>query len=193
MKQQGFTLAELLIALAILGVIATFTVPKVLQSSTAHGFNAKAKETASAISALLLSKKNTGVINGNSSLALVMDEFQYVRKVTDGATQIDHVNSLGSLTCDASCPCYFLHNGAALWMCDSQNFAGTGANNAFFYILDPDGRYGGSTSGVSKSVCFVQYYQGRLTTMGELEGSMNNNWGTYWQQPTQTPEWFSWN
>lgn len=30
--RKGFTLSELLIALAILGVIAVFTIPKVLQS-----------------------------------------------------------------------------------------------------------------------------------------------------------------
>ena len=33
-QQPGFTLAELLIALVTLGVIATFTIPKILDSSS---------------------------------------------------------------------------------------------------------------------------------------------------------------
>jgi prepilin-type N-terminal cleavage/methylation domain-containing protein len=46
---SGFTLAELLIALAILGVIATFTIPKVLQSQQNGQKIAIFKETIAAI------------------------------------------------------------------------------------------------------------------------------------------------
>ena len=42
-SQPAFTLAELLIALAILGVIATFTIPKILSGSTDAKWNASAK------------------------------------------------------------------------------------------------------------------------------------------------------
>lgn len=41
----GFTLAELLIALALLGIIAAFTIPKVLQASSDQETNAKLRET----------------------------------------------------------------------------------------------------------------------------------------------------
>lgn len=44
--QKAFTLAELLIALAILGVIATFTIPKVLTANQNGTFKAIGKETA---------------------------------------------------------------------------------------------------------------------------------------------------
>ncbi len=40
---KGFTLAELLMALAILGVIATFTIPKILGAQQSSSSNAKAK------------------------------------------------------------------------------------------------------------------------------------------------------
>ncbi|MBL8031855.1 MAG: prepilin-type N-terminal cleavage/methylation domain-containing protein [Candidatus Doudnabacteria bacterium] len=44
MRVKGFTLAELLIALVILGVIATFTIPKVLYANQNTKYNAIAKE-----------------------------------------------------------------------------------------------------------------------------------------------------
>ena len=51
----GFTLAELLIALVILGVIATFTIPKVLQNDADNKKDAIFKETISALYAVVRS------------------------------------------------------------------------------------------------------------------------------------------
>ena len=45
MKHFGFTLSELLIALAILGLIATFTIPKLVDSIQTQGRDAVIKET----------------------------------------------------------------------------------------------------------------------------------------------------
>jgi Tfp pilus assembly protein FimT len=48
--QVGFTLAELFIALGILGMIATFTIPKVLQTQQGNQYRSAAKETAAMVS-----------------------------------------------------------------------------------------------------------------------------------------------
>ena len=50
-KSLGFTLAELLIALAILGVIATFTIPKILNSGNDNTFNSIGMESFATVSA----------------------------------------------------------------------------------------------------------------------------------------------
>ena len=50
MKHSGFTLSELLIALAILGLIATFTIPKVLQSTGNQSKEALLKELYASLS-----------------------------------------------------------------------------------------------------------------------------------------------
>jgi prepilin-type N-terminal cleavage/methylation domain-containing protein len=75
-KQAGFTLAEVLIVMAILGVVATFTVPKVLYSSNQASWNAKAKEAAAAISeAYTLLRMEKGVSASTKStdiLAYIM-------------------------------------------------------------------------------------------------------------------------
>lgn len=57
---RGFTLAELLIALTILGVIATFTIPKILSSQQDGKLKAIAKETAAAMEQVIYNGRLTG-------------------------------------------------------------------------------------------------------------------------------------
>ena len=50
MTTRAFTLSELLIALAILGLIATFTIPKIITNLNNNNRNAIYKETFAALS-----------------------------------------------------------------------------------------------------------------------------------------------
>jgi prepilin-type N-terminal cleavage/methylation domain-containing protein len=59
--KQGFTLAELLIALAILAVISTFVLPKILVAQQGQQNKAIFKETVATLSAVI----NTGITAGN--------------------------------------------------------------------------------------------------------------------------------
>lgn len=49
----GFTLAELLISLAILGLIATFTIPKIMSAQQNNEYSAIAQEDIATLSAAL--------------------------------------------------------------------------------------------------------------------------------------------
>lgn len=64
---KGFTLAELLISLAILGVIATFTIPKVISAQQNQQKTAVLKETIAAISGVLMQGLQTGQLDPASN------------------------------------------------------------------------------------------------------------------------------
>ena len=57
----GFTLAELLIAMVILGVIATFTIPKILQTQQDNQRKAVFRETYASISSLINQGRQQGI------------------------------------------------------------------------------------------------------------------------------------
>ena len=83
-RSRGFTLSELLIALVILGLIATFTIPKVLSSQQDTQFNARAKEFAGFLSEARQVLVSDGSLNGATMTQDVMNLLNYVKVETTG-------------------------------------------------------------------------------------------------------------
>ncbi len=107
----GFTLAELLISLAILGVIATFTIPKILNSQQEARKKAVFKETLATLSNL----SYAGARDGNITSAAT--EWSYVLNNLNYAKICD--TSINAQGCWAPVLAgntygFVLHNGAAI-------------------------------------------------------------------------------
>lgn len=181
LRSKAFTLAELFIALAIMGVIAVFTIPKVLQIQQNQGSKAKAKEAAASVSAAyqayLLQNKPSVTMTAQDLLPY----FNYVR--IDTTSRIDEGPGYDSPPqCGSGyySSCLVLHNGSILALTTDQfqNY-----NPAAIWVLfDPDGTYaGGTADGPSKSVWFALYMNGKI-----------NTWGEYESVPADDPSWFSW-
>jgi prepilin-type N-terminal cleavage/methylation domain-containing protein len=157
-SQKGFTLAELLISLAILGVIATFTIPKILSSSSSGQNTAIAKEIASMVSgAFTTYTLNTSLTSGTTPGALT----QYMNYVaTDATTTYTGSGGTALQPCTATLLCLKLHNGGVLQYDTAQTFAGTASTNGVVINMDPDG------NGTQGRASFSLYANGRLTTGG---------------------------
>ena len=112
----GFTLAELLIALAILGVIATFTIPKILDSGSSSKHNAIVKEAAGFVSAAYQQLKLNSGVDENTVFGDMTPYINFVK--VDSTSQIDWYNNLGGpLSCGLGpFRCLLLHNGALLYL-----------------------------------------------------------------------------
>jgi prepilin-type N-terminal cleavage/methylation domain-containing protein len=158
--QAGFTLAELLIALAILGIIATFTIPKVLESSSSAKFTSIAKEAASMVSGSFTAYKLDNNLASTVTAGAFTQYLNYVR-VDTAATQTAPADSAQTAlaTCSATVVCLVLHNGAIMQYNVANTFGGTTTTHSIYFNVDPDG----ASSGAGR-VTFVQYYNGRLTT-----------------------------
>jgi prepilin-type N-terminal cleavage/methylation domain-containing protein len=191
-QQNGFTLAELLITLGILGIIATFTIPKILDSSTDTKYNAIAKEAASMITGAYQTYK---LNNGANSSMKTTDLTPYMNYIaTDTTTLIDQENDAAntSISCGlASSHCLKLHNGAFLRIFNNLAFGGSASTNAIYFLLDPNGKFDGHPPG--RSVMIWLYYDGKLRTYATLEANtMTSTGGPYGPIPTD-PAWLSWN
>jgi prepilin-type N-terminal cleavage/methylation domain-containing protein len=182
---SGFTLAELLIALAILGVIATFTIPKILSAQQNSSNNAIAKEALSAVSAAF---QQYSIQNGLSSSTSVNAITQYLNYVAvDSTTTVDDsTNSSSTFACSAVGlnRCLKLHNGAILVYHNGESFSGTGATNGIWFLLDPDGM-----ASSNKGLVFFVLYNGRVSSEATMS-SITSSVTTYTTGPD--PSWFSW-
>lgn len=192
---RGFTLAELLVTLLILGEIATFTIPKVITGQQNGQSNSIAKEAAGTISSAFQQYKYSGGDVTTMGTTQLTSYFNYLR--VDTASTIDDVNTGNSISCSPTSPCFKLVNGAILhhW---GDNFCNA-TPTAIPFEIDPDGVYGGLTSGPSKSVRFFLYNTGRITTEAALDS--NTQWSnsgtstcgyTRSAQPTHDPSWLIW-
>lgn len=148
-SRLGFTLAELLISLAILGMIATFTIPKILSSQQDQRKKAVFRETIAALSDFLNSGNLRGDFpNGQAwedpTRALLLQRLNYVSYVNLGYSSA----ALGG--CWNTAPgirgfYMVMHNGA----CVAPMSPRWGANNqhAFPFGIDWNGNDGANTLG----------------------------------------------
>lgn len=202
-KKHGFTLAELLIALLILGVIATFTIPKVLQSQQSSQWSSSAKEAASMIVGAYQSYvRDYGKPLAGQDSALPSEYVQYMNyvKVLSANEEVDSYYGQGTRTCgSAQNVCYQLHNGGVLYPTRTDwgicfNAAGTIPYHNVWHF-DPDGKVtaGGAANGPGKAVRFIlradggistdAFYIGNVCECGACQGATNIN---------RIPPWFSW-
>lgn len=193
--QQGFTLSELLISLAILGLIATFSIPKVLNAVGANSTRAIAKEFAGTLSESYDAYK----ANNNGSTAttitgqLLINYINFVSAVTSGTA------TMTGITCSGTSPCYTMANGSAFQVTLADDFGPYTAQVAdstgvIVFLLDPDG------AGANTPVTFAIGYDGRLmdgstlataTTPFTFYDQTNNN-SVAGLTPAANPTWFAW-
>ena len=192
MRQNGFTLAELLIALLILGVIATFTIPKVLQSQQNRRWSSEAREMAGTLSQI----RQILIANGQwSQNTKAMDFTPYLNytkvNVGNGTLGLDW-NSTASDTCHANLGrmCFGLHSQARLGMGNTCQFAGTLPTDAIGFVFDPDGL---PTTPQNSLGLFI-YYDGKVKTYSSLIAGSRLGVGNCGGIGTAAdPSWFSWN
>lgn len=189
---SGFTLAELLVTLLILGQIATFTIPKVLQSQQDSRFKAIAKEAAGMVSEAYSIYRAKNTVDANFRFYYMTPYLNYVS--VDMTTDIDRGQGVaGALNCGAQpiYACLVLHNGARLFYAD-EPFSGTATTNAIYFYVDPDGKYSGSPTGAGKSIVFWLYPNGRLVTWKDMLPGTICDSTPYSADPSKDPPWFSW-
>ena len=134
------------------------------------------------------------VLEGGSSGTTTFGDFtQYMNFVSTDTSNslIDLENVNSSTTCSGGSPCLVLHSGAKLRY-KSHSFGGTGATNALLFFIDPDGKYGGSSTGLSKSVMMFLYYDQKLRTKGTIESNTCTSANCNNPLASDDPEYFSW-
>jgi len=161
----GFTLAELLISLAILGVIATFTIPKILGAAGNGQNTAIAKEAASMVAGAYSTYALNNSISSSTTAGVFTPYMNYV------AVDSSSSYSFGS-ACTATIVCLKLHNGGILRVKTDNAFRDVTTTSSTFYNLDPDG------AGPQTPATFVLFFNGRLSTGGQA--------GATWSQSPDT-------
>lgn len=184
LSRPAFTLAELLIALAILGIIATFAISKVVSAQHNMRRIAVAKEAAASLSqALLLYKMQNGITAATRDEDLI-PYLNYAKR--DTTSIVDDNPPWVSLDC-ASVTCLLLHNGGTLIM-QGINFGGTTDKHAIAVVFDTDNSYSGLPQG--DALAIFLYTDGKVRTDENIEPDTIIGWGA--RPPGVDPGWFHW-
>ncbi len=174
--RKAFTLAETLIAIVIIGVIAGFLIPVLnnIKPDKERVLYKKALYTmqnaiATAINDNTLSASNTSAFWAGDEIG-----------ATDFCNNIaETMNIMGNVNCDsagtASSPNFVTVNGAKWWGLGGSKFTLTGASKIKTITVDIDGDSGKNTTGVDQLKMQVRY-DGRVTTGTGTDWDVENNY-----------------
>ena len=185
----GFTLAELLISLAILGVMAAIAIPALLTAQTNGQYNSVVKEAASSVAGIFSQQQALGQITTNTNANALISQMNYIKVDSGSVATIDDVQGGGTMPCIPANPCYYFPSGAAIRP-GYASFSGANTTNAIMFFVDPDGIANGTTK--AKSVKFFILYNGLLTTVGTAPAGTYYNSITITAAPAADSPWFSW-
>jgi len=191
MQKKGFTLAELLICVTILGEIAAFAIPKIIYSQQNSRFNAVAKEDLATLAQAYQVLSLNGRVSQNTTAKDLITYINYTKY--DTSSLIDDVYGYaGTVSCDSTNPCTRLTNGSVIKF-NACSFSGTTPNtNVIEVYVDPDGTVtsSGAANSDGKSVRGYIYYSGRIATWGSIDSGATSScfgWNRY-----QDPPYLSW-
>jgi prepilin-type N-terminal cleavage/methylation domain-containing protein len=190
--RNGFTLAELLIALAIFGVLATFTIPKVLTSSNQTQWKAVAKDAASIIAQAYQSyTKDYGV--GTEVTGSKLEAYINYTKIDTSSTI--YISDGTTRSCgDGLRTCLTLHNGSVLAYFNTDAMEGKASTSALPICIIPQLHNPQATN-----LLFFIYSNGRI--LDRRNTLTNTTWcqignvacQSYTGNLAHNPSWFSWN
>ncbi len=191
-RNKGFTLTELLIGLAILGIVATFTIPKILATQQNSQKVALAKEAISSVAAayqMLILKSGVSI---NTKIADVQPYLNYV--AIDTTSQLDdRVGANGMYDCSSGTTCLRMHGGGTLYWPMYGSFNTTNPLQVVYFFYDPDSmRTGIAGDAPGKAVCFTLYMSGRITTLGNVDPGSIIPSGEVFNPGAWDPTWYKW-
>jgi len=186
----GFSLPELLIALAIMGILMAFTLPAILQaqgSTQSSKYSAFSKDVAFMImNAYDQYRQANAIVATNTTPGALSAYMNFVSVDTSTAQLVDGHPSSSVVACSASTACLKLHNGGVLQL-EAENFNGSTTLNTIQFRFDPDGAY----TGRQDSIQFELYYDGSLKTRGNAKTNTTHSSSTFSGDSSYDPSWFT--
>lgn len=197
---KGFTLAELLVALVIMGLLAAFTIPKVLSTSQNNEYKYRVQVAASMISGAYARYLADNTVTGSFIPGDLTPYMNYVSYTNDSSVLFDtHYGYTGSNVCDGVAPCVKLHNGALIRLYNGESLGAVAPNYAVIFQVDPDGTNAGSatTNGPGKMIELYLYpTNGRIADRGSITDKTYCSGGACAggrsPDPSVISPWFSW-
>lgn len=169
---KGFTLAELLVALVILGLLAMFTIPKILSTSRNNDYKYRVQVAASMISGAYVRYLADNTVTGSFVPGDLTPYMNYLSFTNNSSVLFDnHYGYTGSSVCDAGGPCVKLQNGALIRLYNGETLGQVAPNYAVIFQVDPDGTNAGSatTNGPGKMIELYLYpTNGRVVDRGSI-------------------------
>jgi type II secretory pathway pseudopilin PulG len=183
--KTGITLSEILTVLIVLGIITSFTIPKLMHNSQQISWNTGAKDAMSTLSQAIQSLRNENKLRSTSSFTDLLPYMNYASLDNSSLMNGWTVNGW-SVACSAMQHCVRLHNGGVIYG-SFWTFGGTSNLHVLQVFYDPDGRYMADSGA---ALIILLYFNGLTHTRRYALPSSNSDGNIFGPDTTLDPDWF---